>query len=222
MSRDLHFLLHSIIIMSDSSFTTSRAILNVQNNSISVGQFIASLFWLDVGLIIAGLVFWRVFWYQINKLKIWDLKHGVDVTIGKESPVFKAVKALNKLIKNISSLNQNYVLSQCGFEAFSYLFFLRRMTHLMAILTITDLCILIPYQLYFNDLSTFSLVSIDSSSNFLFRTFYTLWVTIAVLYSLSEMKKYLRLMLKHRLLRGEKRLLNNLKTKTVLIHFSGD
>jgi hypothetical protein len=92
----------------------------------------------------------------------------------------------------------------------------------MGILTITDICVLIPYQLYFNDLETFSLISLDSSSNYLFRTFYTLWVTIAVLYSISEMKKYLRLRLKHRLLRGEKRLLNNLKTKTVLIHFSGE
>lgn len=30
----------------------------------------------------------------------------------------------------------------------------------MAILTITDICVLIPYQLYFNDFATFSLVSI--------------------------------------------------------------
>jgi hypothetical protein len=130
------------------------------------------------------------------------LKYGVEVTIGRDCHVFKVVKALHKLIKNLSSLNHNYFMSQCGFEAFSYLFFLRRFTHLMAILTITDICILIPYQLFFNDLATFSFVSIDSDSNSLFRTFYTLWISIAVLYSIYEMKKYLRLMLKHRLLRG--------------------
>jgi hypothetical protein len=91
----------------------------------------------------------------------------------------------------------------------------------MAILTITDLFIFVPYQLYFNDLSTFSLVTIDSTSNVLFRTFYMLWTTIAVFYSIHSMKKYLKLVLKYRLLRGEKRLLNNIKSKTVLLHFAG-
>jgi hypothetical protein len=43
-----------------------------------------------------------------------------------------------------------------------------------------------------------------------------------VLYNIQEMKKYLRLVLKNRLLRVDRRLLNNLKTKTVLVHFSGE
>lgn len=91
----------------------------------------------------------------------------------------------------------------------------------MAILAITDFCIWVPYQLYFNHLDDFSLAYMNSEGNQLFRTFYTLWVSIAVLYTLKETKTYLRIRLKHRLLRGEYRLVNNLKTKTVLIHFLG-
>ena len=130
-------------------------------------------------------------------------------------------KALWSIIKNMGSLEQNYILTQCGFEAFSYMFFLKRFIHVMAILTITDLFLFVPYQLFFNDISTFSLVTMDSSSNVLFRTFYMLWTTIAVFYSIHSMKKYLKMVLKYRLLRGEKRLLNSIKSKTVLLHFSG-
>lgn len=146
----------------------------------------------------------------------------MEIGIGKDFPVYRLWKALWRIVSNMGSLNQNYILSQCGFEAFSYLYFLKKFIHIMAILTITDLFVFIPYQLFFNDSETFSLVTIDSSSNYLFRTFYMLWTTIAVFYSLHEMKKYLRLVLKQKLLRGEKRLLNNLKSKTVLLHFSGE
>lgn len=64
-----------------------------------------------------------------------------------------------------------------------------------------------------------------SLDNDLFRTFYTLWVTVVVLSGLSDMKNYLRCLIKYKLYRQgpqQKRLLNNLKAKTVHIHFVGE
>jgi hypothetical protein len=135
--------------MSDS-FTTSKFRLDVKDNFISVGQFIASIFWLDIALVLAGLILWKFFWYDLNKLKIWDIKYGIDVTIGKDTPIWRVIKCLHKAIKNLSSLNHNYFMETCGFEAYSFLFFQKRFAHLMFVLTITDICVLIPYELFFN------------------------------------------------------------------------
>jgi hypothetical protein len=102
------------------------------------------------------------------------------------------------------------------------MFFLRRFIHLMAIVTITDIFVWIPYQLIFTDPGKFSLVS-TSSSNYLFRTFYTLWITVVILYGINDMKAYLRLLLKNKLFRSgdtRRNLVNNLKSKTVYIHFA--
>ena len=92
----------------------------------------------------------------------------------------------------------------------------------MAIVTITDIFVWIPYQLIFTDPGQFSLVS-TSSSNYLFRTFYTLWITVVILYGINDMKAYLRLLLKNKLFRSgdtRRNLVNNLKSKTVYIHFA--
>lgn len=116
-----------------------------------------------------------------------------------------------------------YVQEQCGFEAFTYLFFLRRMIHLMGIFTLTDIFIWVPYLLIFSENEKFSLVSTENS-NYLFRTFYTLWITVAILYALSDMKNYLRLLLKNKLFHShnlDANIVNNLKAKTVYIHFAG-
>ena len=125
-------------------------------------------------------------------------------------------------MKNLTTTENGFVMEQCGFEAFAYLFFLRRFIHLMAIFTLTDIFVWVPYQLLFTDPSAFSLVT-TSSSNYLFRTFYTLWVTVVVLYGVNDMKYYLRLLLKHKLFRNQDNrlnLLNSLKSKTVYVHFS--
>ena len=53
----------------------------------------------------------------------------------------------------------------------------------MAIFTITDLCVWLPYQWLFVDSAEFSLVT-TSSSNYLFRTFYTIWITVVVLFGI--------------------------------------
>lgn len=94
----------------------------------------------------------------------------------------------------------------------------------MAIFTITDIFVWIPYQLLFTDPSEFSLVT-TSSTNYLFRTFYTLWITVVVLYGINDMKYYLRLLLKNKLFRNADtrlNLLNSLKSKTAYIHFLGE
>ena len=92
----------------------------------------------------------------------------------------------------------------------------------MSILTITDICVWIPYQLYFQDISQFSLITMPSKGNDVFRTFYTLWVASVVLYGMEDMRNYLRMRLKFRLLRDPTRdqvLLNAFKSKTLHVHF---
>lgn len=131
--------------------------LNVESNSITISDFIENV-GIDLGIIIGSIILWRILWYKAGRLSIWDLKRGEDVKIGSESSIIRCLKNLHKILKNVASLN-NYVIHKCGFEAFTYLFFLRRFYHLMAILTLTDLCIWIPYQFYFNDVDDFSLVS---------------------------------------------------------------
>lgn len=94
----------------------------------------------------------------------------------------------------------------------------------MAIFTLTDLFIWVPYLLIFDEPEQFSLISTDNS-NYLFRTFYTLWITVAVLYGLHDMKVYLRLLLKSRLFHSpnaSENIVNNIKSKTMYIHFSGE
>jgi len=45
------------------------------------------------------------------------------------------------------------------------MFFLRRLSHIMVILTISDICVWIPYQLYFQHFSDFSLITMPSQGN---------------------------------------------------------
>ena len=93
---------------------------------------------------------------------------------------------------------------------------LRRLCLLMAILIITDACVWIPYQLFFAGWQKFSLITMPSSNNNDFRTFYTIWVALIILYGIHDLKKYLTLQLKYRNFReSPKALLNNLKAKTL-------
>jgi len=100
-----------------SSFTSSKVTLNVSNNNITATQFLTYIFVLDLGLIIAGCLLWRLLWYSINQLKIWEIKHGKDINIGSqsESSIFNAIKALHRIIKNLRSIDNNYVIHVCGF-----------------------------------------------------------------------------------------------------------
>jgi hypothetical protein len=204
-----------------NSFTTSRAHLNVLSHLITVSQFLGNIA-VDLAIIGVTFILWKLFWHSLNKLSIRNVQNGRDEPVGSGEPIWNNVKSLHRIIKNLTLTEGNYVLEQCGFEAFTYLFFLRRFSHLMAIFTLTDLFVWIPYQLIFTNPAAFSLVS-TSSSNYLFRTFYTLWITVAVLYGLNDMKAYLRLLLKHKLFRNTNlsvNMLNNLKSKTVYLHFA--
>jgi hypothetical protein len=96
------------------SFTTSKATLAMRENIISIGEFIGNIF-LDLGLIALSLALWTFFWYSLNKLKIWDLKRGENVTIGPDSTIIRVVKSLYRILKNISNLKGNYIIEQCGF-----------------------------------------------------------------------------------------------------------
>lgn len=60
--------------MTDSGFTTSKATLNVQDNFITTTQFFTSFIFIDLFVIIGALILWVLFWYNLNKLTIWDLK----------------------------------------------------------------------------------------------------------------------------------------------------
>jgi hypothetical protein len=60
--------------MTDSGFTTSKATLNVKDNFISTADFFESIFVVDILVVIGGIILWVIFWYNLNRLKIWDLK----------------------------------------------------------------------------------------------------------------------------------------------------
>ena len=60
--------------MTDSGFTTSKATLDVQDNFITTAEFFTSFIIIDVLVIVGAVILWVLFWYNLNKLKIWDLK----------------------------------------------------------------------------------------------------------------------------------------------------
>lgn len=71
----------------------------------------------------------------------------------------------------------------------------------MGIISITDVCIWIPYCLFFQPLSQFSLITMTSVGNNDFRTFYTLWIAFIVLYGMYDLKNYLFMMFMYRTFR---------------------
>ena len=86
----------------------------------------------------------------------------------------------------------------------------------MVILIITDVCIWIPYMLFFKGDGNFSLITMQVGNNNDFRTFYTIWVAFIIMYGMHDMKKYLTAQLKYLLYRrNPKAALNNLKAKTL-------
>lgn len=111
------------------------------------------------------------------------------------------------------------LIKNYGFEYFTYLMFIRRICLIMAILIITDVCIWIPYCLFFQPLSQFSLVTMPSSGNNDFRTFYTIWVALIILYGIYNLKTYLYVLFMYKNFRGENKILNNLKSKTLHMEF---
>lgn len=111
------------------------------------------------------------------------------------------------------------LIKNYGFEYFTYLMFLRRLCLIMGILIITDTCIWIPYCLFFQSFSEFSLITMPSAGNNDFRSFYTIWVAFIVLYGLHDLKAYLYTMFMCKTFRSENRILNNLKTKTLHMEF---
>lgn len=117
-------------------------------------------------------------------------------------------------------VGDNCLITKCGFEYYTYIFFLRRLCLIMAVLMVTDLCVWIPYQLFFQPLANFSLITMPNTNNNDFQAFYTIWVAFIILYSINDMKKYLASQLKYRYYRSShSALLNNLKAKTLHMEF---
>ena len=113
----------------------------------------------------------------------------------------------------------DFLIQNYGFQYYTYLMFLRRLCLIMGILIITDLCIWIPYCLFFQPFSQFSLITMPSAGNNDFRTFYTIWVAFIVLYGLHDLKIYLYTMFMYKTFRSDNRIVNNLKTKTLHMQF---
>lgn len=94
------------------------------------------------------------------------------------------------------------LIHEVGFEYFTYIMFLRRLSLIMGILLITDACIWIPYCLFFQPFSEFSLITMPSTNNNDFRAFYTIWVAFIVLYGIYDIKIYLYTMFMYRKFTG--------------------
>ena len=111
------------------------------------------------------------------------------------------------------------LINETGFQYFTYIMFLRRICLIMGILMITDACIWIPYCLFFQPFSEFSLITMSSTNNNDFRAFYTIWIAFIVLYGIHDLKIYLFNMFMYRKFSGENRVLQNLMTKTLHMEF---
>lgn len=134
---------------SQQSFTTSKAILNLENNLITLGEFIGNIA-LALAVIIVAALLWKIYWHSLNKLTIRNINNSRDEPIGPGHSIIDNIKCLHRILKNLTTSEKGYVQDQCGFEAFTYLFFLKRMIHLMAIFTLTDLFIWVPYMVIFD------------------------------------------------------------------------
>ena len=86
-------------------------------------------------------------------MKIPNVKTGINLTIGPETSSISIVKHIRAILKEMIGMGDNTLISRCGYEYFTYIFFLRRLCLLMAILIVTDICVWMPYCLFFQPLA---------------------------------------------------------------------
>ena len=203
--------------MTSSDFLSPSKIVidETKLKGISIPHFLMNCGF-DIAIILISFIIWKYLWLSTNKLTIKVVRDDTDYSIGPQTNVFTLFHHVRDIVKQMIGLDDCYLITKCGFEYYTYLFFLRRLALLMAILIITDLCIWIPFMLFFHGSGSFSLITMPIGNNNDFRAFYTIWVAFIITYGMHDMKKYLTAQLKHRLYRqNPKATLNNLKAKTL-------
>lgn len=104
-------------------------------------------------MIIIAFVIWKyIIWAPIGKLTIPDSTTGGKYKIDKGTSIWKLYKLVKGILKEMVGKG-DILINGYGFEYFTYIMFLRRLCLLMGIITITDVCIWIPYCLFYQPLS---------------------------------------------------------------------
>lgn len=99
---------------SNSFITTGNVKLNVtDSNFISLNQFLTFLL-LDLGLVLLSFILWRILWYSLNRLSIWDIKLSRNIVIGAGSSLIGCLKCLYRIAKSVAQID-NYLIAKCGF-----------------------------------------------------------------------------------------------------------
>ena len=83
------------------TFTTSKAHLQVFEQLIPFSQFLLNVIF-DLGLIVATCILWKLFWHSLNKLSIRNIKNGRDQPIGQGETILNNLKALYRIMKNLT------------------------------------------------------------------------------------------------------------------------
>jgi hypothetical protein len=134
-------------------------------------------------------------------MTIHNVATGNRKLIDKSTSVFQVIKMVRGILREMIGKG-DIIIKNNGLEYFAYLMFLRRLCLIMAILVISDICVWIPYCLFFQPFSQFSLITMPSTNNNDFRTFYTIYVAFIVLYGLNDLKVYLYTVFMFRTFRG--------------------
>lgn len=100
--------------VSQQSFTTSKAILALENNLITLGEFIGNIA-LALAVIVLAAVLWKIYWHSLGKLTIRNTNTARDDPIGPGYSIIDNIKCLHRILKSLTHSESGYVQDQCGF-----------------------------------------------------------------------------------------------------------
>jgi hypothetical protein len=107
-------------------------------------------------LIVICILLWTKVWLGTHQLYLPDGNFIPDDLKQLQPPgdsrhiYFSGCRQIFQLIRHIiTEFDHEYIITNLGFEAFTYLAFLRRTTMLMAVFCILDICVWFPYLNFF-------------------------------------------------------------------------
>jgi len=64
----------------------------------------------DIGIMVAGVVLWKLFWHTLNKLSIRNLNTGRDEPVGQGESIWSNLKCLHVILKNLTMTESGYLM----------------------------------------------------------------------------------------------------------------
>ncbi len=119
----------------------------------------------------------KMFPNQIQDIKIDDIQKGIVI-----------------FLKLLYKLDANYWISKCGFEAYTYLYYLRTIMMVLIIFILISFSINVPYAVIFLNqdwYSSFSMINHSFHANF--QIFFVYVFAIIFLFSMLKMRYCLKI-----------------------------